>query len=80
MITACGNQSAVVHNRAALEAAYARASADYPKGPLPIPPYWGGLRVIPTMLEFFQARPNNLQDRLRYNRTSGGWHLERLVP
>ncbi len=68
MITATGNQSAVVESRSALEAAYAAALERYPEGPLPIPAYWGGLRVIPGALEFFQAQANNLQDRLRYTR------------
>lgn len=80
MITACGNQSTVVESRSALEAAYAAALERYPRGPLPIPPNWGGLRVIPVALEFFQARANNLQDRLRYTRDGAAWRLERLVP
>jgi pyridoxamine 5'-phosphate oxidase len=80
MITATGNQSAVVESRSALEAAYAAALARYPNGPLPIPPYWGGLRVIPAAFEFFQARANNLQDRLRFTRAGDAWRLDRLVP
>jgi pyridoxamine 5'-phosphate oxidase len=80
MITACGNQSAVIESRSALEAAYAAALARSPTGPIPIPPYWGGLRVISVALEFFQARANNLQDRLRYTRDGDSWRLERLVP
>src|SRR5262245_47625131 len=80
MITACRNQSAVVESRAALEAAYAAALARCPTDPLPIPSYCSGLRVIPVAVEFFQARANNLQDRLRYTRAGASWRLERLVP
>jgi pyridoxamine 5'-phosphate oxidase len=68
MLTACENQSAVVESRSALEAAYARALARYPSNPLPIPSSWGGLRVVPAMLEFFQARANNLQDPALHSR------------
>ena len=80
MLAATGNQSAVIESRSVLEASYAAALARYPNPPLPIPPYWGGLRVIPVALEFFQARANNLQDRLRYTRAGPSWRLERLVP
>lgn len=80
MITACRNQSAVVESRSALETAYAATLAGSPKGPLPIPPHWGGLRVVPVALEFFQARAHNLQDRLRYTRDGASWRLERLIP
>jgi pyridoxamine 5'-phosphate oxidase len=80
MLTACAAQSAVVDSRAALEEAYAEALARYPTRLLPIPPSLGGLRVIPETLEFFQARANCLQDRLRYTRAGDAWRLERLVP
>ena len=80
MMTACNNQSAVVESRSALEAAYAAVRARCPTDPLPVPPHCGGLRVVPAAIEFFQARPNNLQDRLRYARAGTSWRLERLVP
>ena len=54
MITACRNQSAVVEIRSALETAYAATLAGSPKGPLPIPPHWGGLRVVPVALSSFR--------------------------
>jgi pyridoxamine 5'-phosphate oxidase len=80
MITAC-EQSAVVADRAALEDVYEQAAAQAPAGPLPVPDYWGGLRVVPSSIEFWQARPNRLQDRLRYTRQPDAtWLLERLVP
>jgi pyridoxamine 5'-phosphate oxidase len=80
MLTATPNQSAVIESRSVLEQAYAATLARYPTAPLPVPPYWGGLRVIPAAFEFFQARPNNLQDRLRYTRVGPSWRLDRLVP
>ena len=50
-------------------------------GPVPRPPFWGGLRVVPAVIEFWQAQPNRLHDRLRYRRLeTGGWVLERLAP
>jgi pyridoxamine 5'-phosphate oxidase len=81
MVTAC-RQSAVVPDRAALEAAYAAVLAKYPSPPLPVPPYWGGLRLVPKTIEFWQARPNRLQDRLRFTRPRAAepWRLERLAP
>jgi pyridoxamine 5'-phosphate oxidase len=80
MITACRDQSAVIESRSALEEAYAAALARCPTDRVPIPAHWGGLRVVPVAIEFFQARPNNLQDRLRYTRAGASWRLERLVP
>jgi len=80
MLNACANQSDIIPSRAALEAVYAEALARFAAGPVPIPPHLGGLRIVPETFEFFQARPNNLQDRLRYTRGGASWRLERLVP
>src|SRR5437763_330665 len=59
----------------------ATATPDAPGGPVPRPPHWGGFRVVPTMIEFWQGQENRLHDRLRYRRGDGGrWLLERLAP
>jgi pyridoxamine 5'-phosphate oxidase len=75
-------QSRVLPDRAVLEARMAALEADYPEGrPVPRPPYWGGFRVTPTRIEFWQGRLNRLHDRLCYTRQpDGGWLRERLSP
>ncbi len=77
----CSNQSSVIPGRGVLEAEYDRLDALYPEGTtIPVPPFWGGYRVTPTGLEFWQGRPSRLHDRLRYRRDAGRWIIERLSP
>ena len=78
-------QSAVVVDRAALEAAVAACEArfsggDRADGLVPRPPDWGGYRVVPEVIEFWQHRDDRVHDRLRYSRASDTWQLERLQP
>jgi pyridoxamine 5'-phosphate oxidase len=75
-------QSRVIPKRAVLEARMTELEAEYPQGStIPRPPYWGGFRVTPTSIEFWQGRLNRLHDRLRYTRQpDGGWLRERLSP
>ena len=47
---------------------------------VPRPPYWGGWRVVPEVIEFWHGRLNRLHDRLRYRREGAGWVIERLAP
>ncbi|RJK98370.1 pyridoxamine 5'-phosphate oxidase [Vallicoccus soli] len=74
-------QSAVVASRAVLEERYAELERRFPEGePVPVPPHWGGLRVVPATVEFWQGRSSRLHDRLRYRRDAGAWVVERLAP
>jgi pyridoxamine 5'-phosphate oxidase len=75
-------QSRIVADRAELDAALAEVEGRFadPERPLPAPPHWGGLRVVPETVEFWQGRQGRLHDRLRYRSTAGGWIVERMAP
>lgn len=74
-------QSHVVASRAALEARVDDVEARFAGADVPRPPGWGGFRVSPGDLEFWQHRDDRLHDRLRYTReAAGGWRIERLQP
>ncbi len=74
------HQSSVIEGRDVLERRLAELERDFASGEVPLPPYWGGFRVAPEAVEFWQGRPNRLHDRIRYARERGGWRLERLAP
>jgi pyridoxamine 5'-phosphate oxidase len=79
------HQSAEVADRATLDVAYAEVAARYGGlDPVPTPPFWGGFRVTPSTIEFWQGRTARLHDRLRYRRADddagGQWIVERLSP
>ena len=74
-------QSEVVPNREQLERQFAEALAKFGETEIPLPPHWGGYRVTPQTIEFWQGRRSRLHDRLRYTRQAGGdWMIERLSP
>ena len=74
-------QSQVIASRKVLEDRHAELLAEFPPGvPVPRPAHWGGLRLVPDAVEFWQARPNRLHDRLRYRRAGTEWVVERLAP
>ena len=78
---AASRQSQVLASRAELERRVAELTAEYADRELPRPPHWGGYRVVPQVIEFWQGRPSRLHDRLRYQRDpSGMWVIERLSP
>ncbi|MEU4542375.1 pyridoxamine 5'-phosphate oxidase [Nonomuraea dietziae] len=72
-------QSAVVRSREELDARYAELASRWPEEP-PVPDFWGGFRVMPMEVEFWQGQLERMHDRLRYRRVHPGWVLERLAP
>jgi pyridoxamine 5'-phosphate oxidase len=77
---AASPQSETIASREELERRRAAAEAEYP-GEVPRPAWWGGMRLEPDAVEFWQGRADRLHDRLRYRRLeSGEWILERLAP
>lgn len=76
-------QSSTIANRETLDDAYRRVETQYvdPGVPVPLPPHWGGYRVAPERMEFWQGRASRLHDRLLYTRRADGqWRIERLAP
>ncbi len=74
-------QSEAVGSRADLEAALDQAEKKFAKGEIPLPPFWGGYRVLPDSFEFWQGRSNRLHDRFRYDRAGDeSWTIQRLQP
>jgi pyridoxamine 5'-phosphate oxidase len=73
-------QSQPIADREALLAAYAEADARLPGEDVPLPPFWGGYRVVPDAIEFWESRENRVHDRVRYTRSESGWTRSRLGP
>ena len=73
-------QSRPIRERAELDGLYAEADARFRDADVPLPPFWGGYRVVPETLEFWTHRENRLHDRIRYVRSRSGWRRERLAP
>ncbi|HET6625831.1 MAG TPA: pyridoxine 5'-phosphate oxidase C-terminal domain-containing protein, partial [Nocardioidaceae bacterium] len=69
-----------VADRASLDQRYDGLAERFGPGPVPAPPHWGGYRVTPEVVEFWQGRRGRMHDRLRYRRTREGWLTERLAP
>jgi pyridoxamine 5'-phosphate oxidase len=74
-------QSSTIEHREALEARYAELQHQYPEGShIPRPANWGGYRLLPETIEFWQGRSSRLHDRLLYSRKDEGWAIDRLCP
>jgi pyridoxamine 5'-phosphate oxidase len=75
------HQSEVIDARRILDARLAEMTERFAGGEIPLPPHWGGYRVRPATIEFWQGRPNRLHDRFRYTRAAdGAWSIDRLAP
>jgi pyridoxamine 5'-phosphate oxidase len=74
------HQSRPIASRAELEAKVDEMRRRFGDGEIPLPPFWGGYRVIPERIEFWQGRANRLHDRVLHTRTTEGWRAERLQP
>src|SRR5438046_2719343 len=74
-------QSEVIDGRPVLDARLAEMTERFGEGPIPLPPHWGGYRVKPAIIEFWQGRANRLHDRFRYTRKAdSAWQIDRLAP
>ncbi len=73
-------QSSVISARALLEKAFGEMLEKFKNGQIPLPPFWGGLRIIPDEFEFWQGRTNRLHDRISYRKNNGIWSINRLSP
>lgn len=74
------HQSSVIATREALDAGLREITARFDGADVPLPPHWGGFRVRPDTIEFWQGREDRLHDRIRYLREGGAWRVERLAP
>jgi pyridoxamine 5'-phosphate oxidase len=73
-------QSEPLHDRGELDSAVADAETTFAGREVSLPPFWGGYRVVPTVIEFWLHRDDRLHDRVRYTLSSDGWLRERLAP
>lgn len=79
-IAAHASQQSRVVTQEKLEATFAQLSSEFGGGEIPRPEHWGGWRLLPDSVEFWQGRPNRFHDRIHYRRANGEWVKERLSP
>ncbi len=73
-------QSMVINSRKFLEMKWDEMKRKFADGEVPLPSFWGGFRVVPSEIEFWQGRQNRLHDRFRYTRSEADWEIARLAP
>ena len=73
-------QSSVISSRKILQMQIEKMKQKFANGAVPLPDFWGGYRVIPSQIEFWQGRANRLHDRILYTRDNDGWSIQRLAP
>jgi pyridoxamine 5'-phosphate oxidase len=78
--TWASDQSAVLTDAGSLERKISDLEKRFANTDVPLPPHWGGFRLLPSSIEFWQGRPNRIHDRLRYGRDGETWVIERLAP
>ena len=76
----CSDQSHAISSRSLLEAQWDKMKQRFSDGEIPLPDFWGGYRVIPECVEFWQGRESRLHDRFEYRRNNSGWAIQRLAP
>jgi pyridoxamine 5'-phosphate oxidase len=76
----CSKQSNVISSRSVLLNKFEEIKQKYKDGQIPLPSFWGGFRVIPKKIEFWQGKTNRLHDRHLYTRINNSWGIERLSP
>ena len=73
-------QSSVIDSRQALEDKYSQYQEKFASGDIPLPDFWGGYRIVPTEIEFWQGGEKRLHDRFRYQLNDSSWEISRLSP
>jgi pyridoxamine 5'-phosphate oxidase len=73
-------QSSPISSRKVLELEWEALKRKFSAGEVPLPDFWGGYRVVPETIEFWQGGPNRLHDRILYTRGAAGWQIGRLAP
>ena len=79
-VSSVSNQSSVISSRSLLENEFQKLKQKFRDKDVPLPSFWGGYRVVPEQIEFWQGRRNRLHDRFQYSRDGDGWTIERLAP
>ncbi len=74
------HQSSVITSRSLLEAKFAEMKQKFSDGEIPLPSFWGGYKIVPTVFEFWQGRKSRLHDRFQYKLENGKWQIDRLAP